>query len=635
MTLKKHKHKNPKPWYKHFWVWLIIIISILYLTTTSSIFEKVSLLFCLAFYLLGYYLAHNHVKDQLPKKQPENTEKINIITTVKYPLLVPIAQCAFCGKNICYYQLHVKFKNSAYICKACMHKYKFPISNTAITWVKYHTIDDFKKHLDKGQDFADIVLEIKKYAKPKKGSPKHWYERFWVWLLILIALIFYLLETSAIFSIKIFASLCLIFGVGILFLSDKNNNEEIWKKNHSRCALCGQYLDNETRFLKFMYSTYICKNCMLKYKFTPISKARAWAASHTVEDLKKYLDKGQDFTDIILATGNNLSTPPVYDSQFHKPWYKRTEIWLLIIMAFTACLTASFINIFIRIIVALLAIFFVCGARTSSKIDYDILTEQNDAQCALCGQGLYYSDKFLKLKGSTYICQDCMTKYKYAESAKNMGDWTASHTINDLKEYIDKGEDFTDISLEVQIQKGEKDQYIAAFKKKSTRYSHYYFNIDAKKIYIDKTLLFPERLVDASEIASYHINEKKHTETEKHFVTEYFVNNIPMGKTTSETKEYLDHLGLTITLTDNSEFEIKFVIIKSEMTSARVDSAYSQLEQVIAILDTWQDYEIEKKQKKKQTNDIMKELINYKALLEADIITKEDFDAKKKQLLDL
>ncbi|WEV71312.1 SHOCT domain-containing protein [Lactobacillus sp. ESL0785] len=71
------------------------------------------------------------------------------------------------------------------------------------------------------------------------------------------------------------------------------------------------------------------------------------------------------------------------------------------------------------------------------------------------------------------------------------------------------------------------------------------------------------------------------------------------------------------------------------MTSARVNSAYSQLEHVISILDTWQDYETEKKQKKKQTNDIMKELINYKALLEADIITKEDFDAKKKQLLDL
>ncbi|WEV51695.1 SHOCT domain-containing protein [Lactobacillus sp. ESL0731] len=628
MARKKHNSKHSQSWHKYFGIGLIILISLFCLTTTSiSIFEKISLLFCLAFYLLGYYLAHRHSKSKLPQKQVKSqiskkqSENTKIIATVKYPLLVPTAQCALCGKNLYHCQLRLKFKNLSYICEDCMLKHNFPLTSRSINWAAKHTTDDFKRYINNGQSFTNIAF---------KKSPKYWYERFWVWLLILLALILYLLGTSETFSIKIFVSFCSIFGVSKLFISDKKVNEEIEKKNNSSCALCGQDLSQETRFLKFKNSTYICKNCMLKYKFSPISKSRAWAASHTIEDLKKYLDNNQDFSDIILTTDNKPVAPKFRNEQLHKPWYKRLEIWLFIITAFTVYLTASSINIFIRIIVALLAAFFVCGARISSKTDYDILTEKIDKQCGLCSQDLYYSDKFVKLKDSSYICQDCMANYKY-ESVKNVSDWIASHTIDDLKEYIDKGQDFTDISLEIQIQKDEKDEYIKAFKNKSIRYSHYYFNIDARKIYIAKTLLFPDRLVDASEIVSYHINEKKHIETEKYFVTQYFINNVPMGVTKYETKKYLDHLGLVITLTDNSEFEIKFLIVKSEIPCARVNSAYSQLEHVTSILDTWQDHEIDKK----QINDIMKELVNYKALLEADIITKEDFDAKKKQLLNL
>lgn len=273
------------------------------------------------------------------------------------------------------------------------------------------------------------------------------------------------------------------------------------------------------------------------------------------------------------------------------------------------------------------------------------------AKCSFCGRDIYRGDAPLKFKNSEYLCRDCMAKYKFTISTVRAHTWASEHTIADFKEhYLDKSKDFADIysEIEQQIQKEEAEeeqrkQEIAAFKKKSVKYSHYYFNRTERKIYIGKTFLDPDRFVDADEITSYRVNEKGHDKNKHHVFTRAAVGAIIAGPagaviagtTGGKINEYIDHLGLIINLTDGSNFEVSLLNSKNNKADGfLVRHAYSDLNDVIAILDSWKATEkvVEDIQ---DSNDDPAEIRKYKQLLDDDIITKEEFDAKKKQLLGL
>ncbi|MCO6528525.1 MAG: SHOCT domain-containing protein [Lactobacillus sp.] len=241
-----------------------------------------------------------------------------------------------------------------------------------------------------------------------------------------------------------------------------------------------------------------------------------------------------------------------------------------------------------------------------------------------------------------------MAKYKFS-STRDPILWADNHTVEDFKKYIDQGKDFSDIELEIEqkrqkrsAEEEQKKQEIAAFKKKSVRYSHYYFNRTERKIYIGKTFLDPDRFVDASEIVSYQVNEKGHDENKHHVFTRAAVGAIIAGTpgaviagtTGGKINEYIDHLGLIINLSDGSDFEVKFLTIKSKTNSSYAKDAYSELNHVIAILDGWKATEKVVEDTKDNT-DAPAEIRRYKQLLDDGIITQEEFEAKKKQLLGL
>ncbi|RHW53181.1 hypothetical protein [Lactobacillus bombicola] len=59
-----------------------------------------------------------------------------------------MAQCAFCGTDIYHGDAPLKFKNSEYLCRNCMAKYKFSSTRDPILWADNHTVKDFKKYID-------------------------------------------------------------------------------------------------------------------------------------------------------------------------------------------------------------------------------------------------------------------------------------------------------------------------------------------------------------------------------------------------------------------------------------------------------------------------------------------------------
>ena len=276
------------------------------------------------------------------------------------------------------------------------------------------------------------------------------------------------------------------------------------------------------------------------------------------------------------------------------------------------------------------------------------------AQCAFCEQDIYKNDAPLNFKDSTYVCLDCAAKYR-ATKAYN---WASEHTIEDFKESINQKVDFNDINfkkaqkelkeiedekLKKKAEKEKRKQEQAAIKAESVYYGGYYFDIDKRKIYANTAFHGIEFFVNADEIVSYRVNEKGHDKNKHHVFTRAAVGAIIAGPagaviagtTGGKINEYIDELGVIINLTDGSNFEVSLLNAKNNKADGFfVRHAYSELNHVIAILDGWKATEKVVEDTKDNT-DAPVEIRRYKQLLDDGIITQEEFEAKKKQLLGL
>ncbi|MDF7683653.1 SHOCT domain-containing protein [Lactobacillus sp. ESL0679] len=273
---------------------------------------------------------------------------------------------------------------------------------------------------------------------------------------------------------------------------------------------------------------------------------------------------------------------------------------------------------------------------------------QSIAQCSFCGKDIYKVDDPLKFKDSTYVCLDCAAKYKATQSHG----WASEHTIEDFRKSIKQGVDFHNIYLkqaqkeqaEIDAEKAAKQQHKQeqdSIKAESVCYGGYYFDIEKRKIY-DNTLFHGLIFTaNADDIVSYHVNEKGHDKTKHHTITRAAVGAIIAGTpgaiiagtTGGKMNEYIDKLSVVISLTNGRTASVNLLNAKDNKADGFiVRHAYSDLNHVIAILDGWQAQE---SQSPATPTDIPAEIREYKQLLDDNLITQEEYDAKKKQLLNL
>ncbi|MDF7668503.1 SHOCT domain-containing protein [Lactobacillus sp. ESL0703] len=270
---------------------------------------------------------------------------------------------------------------------------------------------------------------------------------------------------------------------------------------------------------------------------------------------------------------------------------------------------------------------------------------QSIAQCSFCGKDIYKVDDPLEFKDSTYVCLDCAAKYKVTQSH----DWTAEHTIEDFRKFIKQGVDFHNIYLkqaqkeqaEIDAEKLKKQQHKeeqASIKAESVYYGGYYFNIDKRKIYLNTAFHGVEFYADADDIVSYRVNEKGHNKNKHHTITRAAVGAIIAGTpgaiiagtTGGKMNEYIDKLSVVISLTNGRTASVNLLNAKDNKADGfLVRHAYSDLNHVIAILDGWQS------DNTATPTDAPSEIRRYKQLLDDHLITQEEFEAKKKQLLNL
>lgn len=309
-------------------------------------------------------------------------------------------------------------------------------------------------------------------------------------------------------------------------------------------------------------------------------------------------------------------------------------------------------------------------------------------KCFNCGKELgFWSQRFDLKDGS--LCGDCWSKYGFANHADMaaMSQYLETLSIKQCKELIDNPDKMEKAKInhgftkhfweseqaarekeKNKIEKGkivdkkarENAEKQAALNKKyetllpafekeaSAVFGKYIFDDTRRAILRKKSFLFDPAFIKYSDIISYRVNQQGHNETKKHGITRAIVGGAIAGgvgsivgaTTGGKQTDYIDHLGVIINLKDGSDFEIVFIRkieeIKSNSFSAR--ESFREANNLISILNAI----IADNQNATQSNggtsttsDNADEIRKYKKLADDGIITEDEFNAKKKQLLGL
>lgn len=203
-------------------------------------------------------------------------------------------------------------------------------------------------------------------------------------------------------------------------------------------------------------------------------------------------------------------------------------------------------------------------------------------------------------------------------------------------------------------------------------FQNYYFDLKNGQILEARGVLNRNyRVIDFKDVLSYSINKKEHNDSKtqtkrKHALTRAAVGTLlgPVGtvagaltskkETTTISKDFVDHLGVVIHLSDGTMFEITYFNSTLKADNSLVTESIDKVNELATILEAGianakkqsdaPQTETTKPAVEQSTSstpqsspatDPLDEIKKLKGLLDIGAITQEEFDAKKKQLLDL
>lgn len=225
-------------------------------------------------------------------------------------------------------------------------------------------------------------------------------------------------------------------------------------------------------------------------------------------------------------------------------------------------------------------------------------------------------------------------------------------------------------------EKAEYSKVLNKFKNNDAKkFENYYFDLkDNQILEIQNIFSKKYRIIDFKDVLSYSINKKEHndskTETKrKHGIGRAVVGGVLLGpvgaavggltskkETQTISKDFVDHLGVVVNLNDGTSFEIEYFDTTFKADDSLVTGCIKQVNQLATVLEAGIENAKRKQTetvaieptKVKENNeqpvsatqsspaaDPLDEIKKLKGLLDIGAITQEEFDAKKKQLLDL
>lgn len=257
------------------------------------------------------------------------------------------------------------------------------------------------------------------------------------------------------------------------------------------------------------------------------------------------------------------------------------------------------------------------------------------ANCAICGNKIPMYATRNNTKDHHQICLNCTNLVLAGKDTHKMM-WIGNHSLEEFKSAFDRiptnSQTMTD---------EEKDETIQTFKDHNAR-TFGFLLVDE----IDKRCLLYSLgrnsffLFSFEEIVGYRPLEKEHEEKKKHGLARAATGGILFGGagaivgavTGGKHFNYLDKLGVSLSLTDGRSTEI-LLIRKATTDEGEVEQAYGEFGNLCSFLDNIIKENTNEEQPIKE--DLSDQIRKLKSLVDDGILTQEEFDAKKKQLLDL
>lgn len=281
-------------------------------------------------------------------------------------------------------------------------------------------------------------------------------------------------------------------------------------------------------------------------------------------------------------------------------------------------------------------------------------------KCSICESEIKFLDPNLKFKDG-FLDQKCLSKIGLNSDKFADIKWAAEHSINDAKQLISKN-----IKIDVKaenLQQKEKKRAKKIEKLSSTeggelnekvvldRFQEHNHSItdklmadfDDKKLYIKKSFMQSPELIGFDQIISYTPINNGHHINKHHRVTRGIVGGLLAGgigaglgaATGGKDFDQIDELSIIINFTNGRKRKLTFgKSLKVGSMSAKFSlKAYQES---LALLNVIMNIKQQNSELNgDQLNIDLNQLSKLKSLLDEGVITQEEFDAKKKQILNL
>ena len=279
--------------------------------------------------------------------------------------------------------------------------------------------------------------------------------------------------------------------------------------------------------------------------------------------------------------------------------------------------------------------------------------------CANCGKKIGFTDSCLKLKDKNILGEEC-----YSQALKGntfqLTSWALENTFQDFKNLMssDTKLDFKEIHAKEKDNKkaAKKAEHEKRFKLEVlnqeriknhnvTKYGNLYFDNVDKVILEKKDSWTPYITYSYNDVLKYTPVDQGHSEKKRHGITRAITGDIIAGGagaivgavTGGKNYGYVDELGVNISLKDGKLLTVRF-INESTKRGKITEKAYQDCNYLCALLDSITEENASEKIQKVETvnsseTDITEQLKKLKSLVDDGILTQEEFEAKKKQML--